>query len=106
MKHLLVSLFVFGFVVLPAARPQSAGKTVLDGVYTEAQAKREESLRAAAAVGDAEHRQETGRLSVLDIISNANHVRNQVAQNEESFASLDRESERLQRELALELSIP
>src|SRR5438270_9084289 len=52
------------------------------GSQAEAQAKREESLRAAAAVGDAEHRQETARLSVLDIISNANHVRNQVAQNE------------------------
>ncbi len=74
------------------------------GAQAEARAKRDESLRAAAAVGDMEHKQETARLSVLDIISNSNRVRNQMAQNEESHASLDRESERLQREIAAAFS--
>ena len=68
---------------------------------SEAQMRREESSRAATAVSDMEHRQETARLSVMDIISNANRVRNQITQNEESCASLDRESERLQREVAM-----
>ena len=36
----------------------------------------------------------------MDILSNANRVRNQITQNEESCAALDRESERLQREVA------
>src|SRR6185312_17143089 len=39
---------------------------------SEAQMRREESLRAAANVSDMEHKQETARASVMDILSNAN----------------------------------
>jgi chromosome segregation protein len=65
----------------------------------EAQIRQQESSQAAAAVADLERQQDARRLTVLDIMSSANRVRNQITQGEENMAALDRESDRLQREI-------
>ncbi|MCU1308995.1 MAG: condensin subunit Smc, partial [Candidatus Angelobacter sp.] len=70
------------------------------GAQHEAQLRQQESTQAAAAVADIERQQDARRLTVLDIMSNANRVRNQITQGEENMAALDRESDRLQREIS------
>jgi chromosome segregation protein len=65
----------------------------------EWQARQRDSQAAAAALADAEQQQESRRKEVLELISSASHVRNQVIQAEEHMAALDREAQRLDREI-------
>ncbi len=67
----------------------------------EAQLRQEESARIAAAVIELELQQEALRSHVMDSISAANRVRNQITQGEEHMVSLDREAQRLHGEIAL-----
>ncbi len=66
----------------------------------EAQQRQVESQQAAMALAEMERRQDAKRSSIMEFFSAANQVRNGIIQAEEHSASLDRESERLQREIA------
>jgi chromosome segregation protein len=66
----------------------------------EWQVRQQEAQAATTTLGDAERQQEARRQLVLDGMSSAAQVRNQMIQAEEHIAALDRETERLQRELS------
>src|SRR5205085_9295037 len=66
----------------------------------EAQLRQQESARISAAVIDLEQEQEAQRAQIMESISAANRVRNQITQGEEQLVSLDREASRLQNEIA------
>ncbi|HEY6351120.1 MAG TPA: chromosome segregation protein SMC [Candidatus Angelobacter sp.] len=58
------------------------------------------SQAAVNALSEAEHRQETRRQTALEVMSSASQVRNQIVYAEGQVAALDRESQRLEREIA------
>ncbi|HEY6249106.1 MAG TPA: chromosome segregation protein SMC [Candidatus Angelobacter sp.] len=64
------------------------------------QARQSDSHAAAIALSEAEHRQEARRQTSLEVLSSASQVRNQIIQAEGQVAALDRESQRLEREIA------
>jgi chromosome segregation protein len=66
----------------------------------EWQARQSEAQAATAALADAERRQEARRQSLLEVVSSASQVRNQIVQSEGHSAALDREANRLEREIA------
>jgi chromosome segregation protein len=66
----------------------------------EWQARQSEAQASAAALADAERRQETRRQTVLQLMSSVSQVRNQIIQAEGHTAALDREASRLEREIA------
>lgn len=66
----------------------------------EWQLKQQESQAAATALADVERQQEARRGAVLQVMSSASQTRNQIIQAEEHIASLDREAQRLDREIA------
>lgn len=70
----------------------------------EAQTRQMAAAAAMQAVADTERRQEARRGSVLDLMNQTSQVRNHVTQTEESVAALERESQRLEREMAAALS--
>src|SRR6185369_13396204 len=86
---------------------QEANRKVLESAaadvaaaQAEAQNAQQRSTEAAQAVTDVERRQDARRIRVLDLLNEGNKFRNQVTQSEERVAALDRESERLEREIA------
>jgi chromosome segregation protein len=66
----------------------------------EWQALQQGSQQAATALADVERQQEARRHSVMEVMSSASHVRNQITQAEEHITALERESQRLERETA------
>lgn len=66
----------------------------------EWQSRQSEAQAAAAALTAAEQRQETRRRTLMEAISSASQVRNQIIQSEGHSAALDREANRLAREIA------
>jgi chromosome segregation protein len=66
----------------------------------EWQTRQTEAQAATAALSEAEHRQETRRQALMEVISSASQVRNQIIQAEGHTAALDREAQRLEREIA------
>ncbi|HUS19801.1 MAG TPA: chromosome segregation protein SMC [Terriglobales bacterium] len=70
----------------------------------EAQLRQQAAISAALAISDAERQQEARRISVMELMTRSSSVRNQIIQSEESVASLDREAQRLEREMATALS--
>jgi chromosome segregation protein len=71
---------------------------------SEAQLRQQAAIEAAVAVSDGERQQEARRASVMDVMNRSGQVRNQVAQSDEAVMSLDRESQRLEREMAAALA--
>jgi chromosome segregation protein len=62
---------------------------------------RQQSMQdAVTALSDLERQQEARRYSVMEIMSSASQVRNQVIQAEEHMTALEREAQRLDREAA------
>jgi chromosome segregation protein len=66
----------------------------------EWQLQQRESQAAATALADVERQQDARRGAVLEVMSSASQTRNQIIQAEEHIASLDREAQRLDREIA------
>jgi chromosome segregation protein len=66
----------------------------------EWQMQQQESQSAATALADVERHQGARRGAVLEVMSSASQTRNQIIQAEEHMASLDREAQRLDREIA------
>ena len=66
----------------------------------EARLRQQEAQSVSTSVADLERQQEARRQSVLEAMSSAAHARNQIIQTEESMAALDREAQRLEREIA------
>jgi chromosome segregation protein len=66
----------------------------------EWQMSQQESQGAAAALADVERQQEARRQSVMEAMSSAAQARNQIIQAEEHMTALDRETGRLEREMA------
>jgi chromosome segregation protein len=66
----------------------------------EWQVQQQESQAATTALADVERQQEARRGAVLEVMSSASQTRNQIIQAEEHIASLDREAQRLDREIA------
>jgi chromosome segregation protein len=64
----------------------------------EWQAAQQSSRDAATALSDLERQQEARRQNVMEAMSSASQVRNQVIQAEEHMTALDREAMRLERE--------
>ncbi|HUR37406.1 MAG TPA: chromosome segregation protein SMC [Terriglobales bacterium] len=71
---------------------------------SEAQIRQQAAITAALAVADADRQQEARRGSVMDLMTQVGRVRNQITQHEESVVSYDRESQRLEREMAAALA--
>ncbi|MGH9566723.1 MAG: chromosome segregation protein SMC, partial [Candidatus Angelobacter sp.] len=65
----------------------------------ESQMRQQEARAANTSLADIERQQEARRQSVLQAMSSVSHVRNQIIQTEESMAALDREAQRLEREM-------
>ncbi len=61
---------------------------------------RQESQAAITSLADLERQQEARRQSVIEVMSSAAQVRNQIIQAEEHMTALDRETHRLDREMA------
>ncbi|HET6843430.1 MAG TPA: chromosome segregation protein SMC [Candidatus Angelobacter sp.] len=78
---------------------ESAATEVATAQY-EWQARQQDAQAAAATLSGSEQRQEARRREVLEIMSSASQVRNQIIQAEEHMASLDREAHRLEREIS------
>ncbi len=64
------------------------------------QVSQQEAQAANTALADGERQQEGRRQRVLDSMSAGSQVRSQIIQAEEHMAALDREAERMQRELS------
>src|SRR5262249_54767524 len=64
------------------------------------QMRQQEAQAATTSLTDIERQQEAQRQSVLEAMSAAGQGRNQIAQAEEHMTALDRESHRLDREMA------
>jgi chromosome segregation protein len=60
----------------------------------------QEAAAAATALAELELRQEESRVAIFDTVSAASRLRNQLAQAEDRLAGADRESRRLQTEIA------
>ena len=60
----------------------------------------QEATGAANALAELEHRQETSRGAIMEIVASASNLRNQLTQAEERLAAVDREAQRLQAEMA------
>ncbi|HET7871147.1 MAG TPA: chromosome segregation protein SMC [Terriglobales bacterium] len=59
----------------------------------------EEAQASGVSLTDMERQQEARRQSVLEVMSSAAQARNQIIQTEEGIAALDREAQRLDREM-------
>jgi chromosome segregation protein len=68
-------------------------------VRQEWKVRQEESQAAATSLAGLERLQETRRQSLIEVMSAAADVRNQIIQAEEHVSALDRETERLDREM-------
>ena len=66
----------------------------------EFQVRQSDAQTSITAVADAERRQEADRQSAMEIMSSVAQVRNQISQTEGHLASLEREANRLEREIA------
>jgi chromosome segregation protein len=66
----------------------------------EWQVRQQEAQAANTGLADIERQQEARRQSVLQVMSSAAQARNQIIQTEEMMAALDREAQRLEREMA------
>jgi chromosome segregation protein len=66
----------------------------------ESRLRQQEAQSVNTSVADLERQQEARRQSVLEAMSSAAHARNQIIQTEENMAALDREAQRLEREIA------
>ncbi|HEY6273916.1 MAG TPA: chromosome segregation protein SMC [Terriglobales bacterium] len=65
----------------------------------EWQMRQQESQAAANSLADVELQQEASRQAVLEIMASASHSRNLIIQAEEHITALDRETQRLEREI-------
>ena len=65
----------------------------------EYQLRQSDAQSASAALVEGEHRQESRRQALLEVMASASAVRNQIIQAEGQIASLNRESLRLEREI-------
>jgi chromosome segregation protein len=88
-----------------------ANRSILETAAAEVAAAQQEyvlrqteAAAAASAVTDLERQQEARRLALMEEMNAASRVRNQIAQGEEQIAGLDREAERLQREIGSALA--
>ncbi|HVO82008.1 MAG TPA: chromosome segregation protein SMC [Terriglobales bacterium] len=86
---------------------RDANRQVLDSAAADVAAARqemehcrEEATAAANALAAMEQQQEASRLAILEAVAAASDLRNQLTQAEERLAGVDRESQRLQAELA------
>src|SRR5579864_1120152 len=66
----------------------------------EFQMRQSDAQAAVTALAEAENRQEGRRKTSLEVLSSASQVRNQIIHAEGQVAALDRESQRLEREIA------
>jgi chromosome segregation protein len=66
----------------------------------EWQTRQQEAQAAATSLVDVERQQEARRQSTMEIMASASLARNQITQAEEHMMSLDREIQRLEREIA------
>jgi chromosome segregation protein len=60
----------------------------------------QEAAAAAATLSEIERQQEESRVTMFDTVSSASRLRNQLAQTEERLSGVDRESRRLDAEIA------
>ena len=60
----------------------------------------QDAVAAAASLAEIERQQEESRVAIFDTVSSASRLRNQLAQAEERLAGVDRESRRLEAEIA------
>ena len=65
----------------------------------EWQTRQHDAEAAATALSDAERQQEASRQAVLEVMSSTAQSRNQIIQAEERLTALDRETQRLDREM-------
>jgi chromosome segregation protein len=77
-----------------------AAATEMGAAQHEWQARQSEAQAAASALAGAEQHQETRRKAMLNLVSSASQVRNQIVQMEGHSGALDREASRLEREIA------
>ncbi len=66
----------------------------------EWQTRQQGARDAAISLSDLERQQEAGRHKVMEVMSSASQVRNQIIQAEEHMTALEREAQRLEREAA------
>src|SRR5262249_4529228 len=78
---------------------ESAAEEVAKAQH-EWQMRQQEAQGAAASLADVERQQEARRQSVLEVMSSGAQVRNQITQADEHMTALDREAQRLEREMA------
>jgi chromosome segregation protein len=65
------------------------------------QMRNQELQSAAALLGDTEREQEVRREALMEAMSSASHAHNQIVQAEEQMTALDRDTHRLEREIAV-----
>jgi len=70
----------------------------------EAAQCQDEVRRAAETLAEVERQQEQNRIAVMQLVSDASAIRNEVTQATERMVGYERESERLQREMAVAAS--
>ncbi len=70
------------------------------GAQTELRQRQQEAQNATTALQQVEREQEQHRRAIMDAVSAASNVRNRIIQAEERIAALERESHRLEDELA------
>ena len=78
---------------------ESAAEEVAKAQH-ECQMHQQESQAAVTSLADAERQQDARRQLVIEVMSSGAHVRNQIIQTEEHMTALDREAQRLDREMA------
>jgi chromosome segregation protein len=61
---------------------------------------RQEAVAAANALAELEHQQEASRVAIMEVVASTSNLRNQLTQAEERMAAVDRETLRLQTEMA------
>ncbi|HKT49499.1 MAG TPA: chromosome segregation protein SMC, partial [Candidatus Angelobacter sp.] len=66
----------------------------------EWQSRQQEAQAASTSLADVERQQEARRQNVLEVMSSAAQMRNQIIQAEEHMMAMDRETARLEREMA------
>ena len=78
---------------------ESAAEEVAKAQH-ECQMHQQESQAAVTSLADAERHQDARRQLVIEVMSSGAQVRNQIIQVEEHMTALDREAQRLDREMA------
>ena len=86
---------------------RDSNRQLLDSAASDLSAAQEElaerqraATAAAEALAEFEQRQEESRGAILEAVAAASNLRNQLTQTEERLAAVDRETQRLQAEMA------